>query len=206
MRRFAILGIITLFVLPAFLSAQSLSEIAKKERERRAGNSHPTAVVDDTHLKEYGAGASSEAEPEPETAREAPSEPGPKIDGPADVPPSQALKSQAELRDERTACYERLAEARRERSLEQMRLREGMPVLVAKETTRGGTWVDDGHGGGYIAGGVPETLYYEQGHVSCIMATRNSDRYPDAAERCDEIEARINALRAEIGNGCDAPK
>ena len=203
-----VIGVLFLGLSAGLAGAQSLAEVARKEKKRRTQSTGPVIVVSEHTLRGYRAeeplpaaerGATA-AKPTEEEAAEAADTP------PAAVPtPSDVARERAELRASRVACSERLHRAQRELREQQALLRQGVTLWGEAPTSYGGYIVMDGaRGSQEVLGAVPGYYRYQQGHLTCVMATRNRSRYPDEAAECDAIEARIDALRAEIGAGCDA--
>ena len=192
-----------LLCLALGVSGQSLTEIAKKEKERREKNTESVTVVNQGTLEGYERKDAEDVAPgEDETGsggEDATAETQVKN---APEPAADVREREAEFLAERAACSERLKHAQAELKQQVALLRKGVILWGEATTTYGGTIIIDTDGTEEVVGAVPGYYRYEQGHVSCVMATRNRNRYPSAAAECNVIEERIDELRAEIGAGC----
>lgn len=196
--------------------AQSLGELARKEKERRAKTKGPVRVIDDRALSVgRPADESTSAEsPAPESqAPEPPSAPSPAQTA-GRLSPASGKSSSNTLGDRRRGCDEALRKAEAEKARQKARFDEGVAQVATIDTTKPGlenpNWKGGRRAGPYTyvpggggTGGSGARVNVEGTRVSCAVALGDPSGYPQESRKCGEIKLRIEAADVEIERALD---
>ena len=115
MRATPTLALVAVLALPSFAAAQSIAELAAREREKRKTQKPAGKVITDEDLRRGSAGRGTVNTGMPETAPAATAAPGAPTTTPAAAPGAQKPKTEEELRAEQEQAWrERLKKAQAE--------------------------------------------------------------------------------------------
>lgn len=201
--------------------AQSLGELAKKEKERRQKTKGPVRVIDAEALK-HGRPESAPEDGTNGDGGQATAEPvGPGQSSasasPRSSPSASGAGSLAEMKDRRQKCADDLRTAEEEKKRQQALFDQGIAQVAVIDTTTGpkpqGTPVGtpyrqvgvDRNGVPIrVPAGNPEAKVNVEGsRVSCSQALGNSSKYPQEASKCAEMQKRISAADERIKKALD---
>lgn len=179
--------LIVFAVLATFASAQSLVEMAKKEKERRKKNDKEEVRVLDNESLQTGEPSTSDAHPSDDNSsykntREERSTPS-KTESP---------------QERRERCDAELARAKAEKEDLQKRYDAG----VSSTATAPGDQLRATNGRGIAGTGAPDVRV--GGRTACAKALKEPEFYADAAAKCRALQSRIDAAEAKIraANDC----
>lgn len=219
----ATLGCLLLLVSASF--AQSLAELAKKERERRKQNKGNVRVIDDEVLRQ---GRPQDAvTPSEGNEGEATQGPTPPASGTSDggsafssARPSTTASGRTslnELKERREKCDEQLRRAEDEKKRQQALFDQGVTSVATIDTTRprvkgapagtpGGmrsVGVDRNGNPIWVPASPPAKIDVAGSRISCNEALSSSSKYPAEASQCGSIKRRIESADAAIRQAGD---
>jgi hypothetical protein len=196
-------------------SAQSLVEVAKKEKERRKQNEEKQVkVIDVQTLTQGWADEPSKEEPSKDEAEseeghvtEPSLEENPENSSTPDESSSSTESSEeslAQMDERRRQCRKDLERAEGEKKRQQALFDQGVTQIATVESNppkgpEGGTT--------FIIRGEPRisegSVDIEGDRVDCREALRNSAKYPNEAKKCKAIKDKIEAAEKEIQQAVD---